>query len=170
MAEVGPSLMPSAVLMAMREESVALALACAFILFAPTPANAAGMLTHIAPQGLFTSPVVLPIMLAGIFYAATVLHAVTSSFEAIEAMVAPTFTGVGASATGAVADATPTKYKDWLAGRPLPTMEELTDACVLIASGPQGHWAMCAWPKDATCEADETFSAYYGQPVYVCPM
>jgi hypothetical protein len=62
----------------------------------------------------------------------------------------------------------PLTYQDWLAGRPMPSLEEVTDACVLIASGPHGSWSMCSEPKDDDCEPDTVYTAYYGHPIYIC--
>jgi hypothetical protein len=62
------------------------------------------------------------------------------------------------------------EIKDWMAGRPLPTLEELKQSCVLIAEGSGGPWSMCVAPFDETCEPDETFSEHYGEPVYVCQL
>jgi len=167
MVEGKPSLAPqNAILMAMREEIVALTVACIYIAFFPTAANAAEVLV---PEDVFASSATLLILLAGVvvsFYAGAVALSITASVDAVNAMVTPTLHGTGRAATVSV----PREYKDWLAGRPLPTIDELSDACVLIASGPNGHWAVCTTANDEACEPDEIFTAYYGQPVFVCPV
>jgi len=157
-----------ALLFAMREEVVAVSLACVFILFSPSPANAAGT-ELLTLDDLIANPGVLPLLAAGVavaYYAGAIVHAIAASTEAMSAMVAPAFNGARKQdeADGSFA------YKDWLAGRPLPTMDELADACVLIATGPHGTWSLCSTPSDPTCEPDDIFSAHYGQPVYICPM
>ena len=154
----------SAIVGAMREEVVGLTAACLLVLFFPMPANAVEM------SNVFTTPTTLVVLLLGIvavFYAGLVANAIISSTEAIVAMISPALiNGVkrSESLAGTVA------YKDFLAGRPLPTIEELSDACVLIASGSHGDWSLCSMPKGPSCEPDDVFTAYYGQPVYVCRM
>jgi hypothetical protein len=56
----------------------------------------------------------------------------------------------------------------WLAGTPLPTLEALHDSCVMVAEAGMKSWFICASPSAESCEPDEDFSAYYGQPVYLC--
>ena len=60
----------------------------------------------------------------------------------------------------------------WLAGAVLPPLEELAQSCFHIADAQHASgraWFLCASPQSG-CEPDEDFSAYYGQPVYVCEM
>ena len=60
-------------------------------------------------------------------------------------------------------------------GEPLPTLDEIQDSCVYIAREAQyGNWYLCTDPTtgslQSTCEPDEGFSSYYGQPVFVCQL
>jgi hypothetical protein len=163
-------------LLAMREEVVAVTFACLFVLFYPSPANAVAT-ELLTLDDLAASPGGLPLMMllnaAAIicaYYAGAVVHEIAASTEAIGAMTATAFNGKASPRKhdGALPDA-PFVYKDWLAGRPLPTMDELADACVIIATGPHGSWSLCSTPSDSACEPDDTFSAHYGQPVFICP-
>jgi hypothetical protein len=71
------------------------------------------------------APVTTALMLAG------VVITYTASRELRNMIARP---------SGAATDTTTPlpKYKDWLAGREMPTLQELTDSCVLMASGPHG--------------------------------
>ena len=144
----------NAILLAMREEIVATAFACACIIFFSVPTSSPKVQEVLSAT---EHQEYLLAILAGVVYA------VQSSVEAVTSMVAP-------SLIRAAAASPRPQYKEWLTGRPLPTTAELAEACVLIASGPLGHWAMCSTPKDSTCEPDEVFSDYYGQPIYVCAL
>lgn len=186
MAPVKPSqVSQNAILLAMRDDIFASAFACACIIFFPAPANAVSVSVASTALASMKPPVeawvkylavaddilsatdMLLIVLGGLvvtLYLSGVVAAVESSVEAVTAMVAP-----------ALSSATVTRpdyqFKEWLKYTDeLPTINDLTGACVLIASGPHGHWAMCSTPKDPTCKADEEFSQYYGQPIYVCAM
>jgi len=170
-----PAVMPAklapnhALLLAMREEVVAVTCACLFVLLYPSPAKAVTM-ELLTLDDLAASPGVLLLLLAGItcaYYTGAAAHEIAASTEAIGAMVAPAFNGAHKH-DGALPDA-PCAYKDWLAGRPLPAIDELADACVIIATGPHGSWSLCSTPSDSACEPDDTFSAHYGQPVFICP-
>jgi len=147
----------------MREEIVATALACACIIFFSVPTSSPKVQEVLSATGhqeyllALLSGVIITLYLSGVVYA------VQSSVEAVTSMVAP-------SLIRAAAASPRPQYKEWLTGRPLPTTDELAKGCVLIASSPLGHWAMCSTPKDSTCEPDEVFSDYYGQPIYVCAM
>jgi len=157
---VKPAAPESSILMVMREEVFALTFACACVLFIPNPACA----TAFVAEDAFKTPDALFLSIAGVGVAYYV-----SVFVA--GMHWQNNEDAAAIATSEYSSDWPySPRRDWLAGRPLPTMEELADACVPIASGPNGSWAMCSTPKDASCEPDELFSDYYGQPVYVCPM
>lgn len=65
----------------------------------------------------------------------------------------------------------------WLAGRKMPSLEELTYGCFRIA-GRESHpppggsydWFLCATAQGPACEPDDEFSAYYGRKVYVCAL
>lgn len=63
----------------------------------------------------------------------------------------------------------------WLAGGKLPSIEELMDGCYLVAESAwhpaqeDQSFFLCATPSDDHCQPDEDFSAYYDQPVYLCP-
>ena len=148
----------------MREEIVATAFACACIIFFSVPTSSPKVQEVLSAT---EHQEYLLAILAGVIitlYLSGVVAAVESSVEAVTAMVAP-----------ALSSATVTRpdyqFKEWLKYTDeLPTINDLTGACVLIASGPHGHWAMCSTPKDPTCKADEEFSQYYGQPIYVCAM
>jgi len=59
---------------------------------------------------------------------------------------------------------------EWLAGAALPSLEELQDACVQIANSDGRYLFLCATPEAGTCDEDEIFSDYYGQPMYVCQL
>ena len=186
MAPVKPSqVSQNPILLAMRDDIFASAFACACIIFFPAPANAVSVSVASTALASMKPPVeawvkylavaddilsatdMLLIVLGGLvvtLYLSGVVAAVESSVEAVTAMVAP-----------ALSSATVTRpdyqFKEWLKYTDeLPTINDLTGACVLIASGPHGHWAMCSTPKDPTCKADEEFSQYYGQPIYVCAM
>jgi len=186
MAPVKPSqVSQNAILLAMRDDIFASAFACACIIFFPAPANAVSVSVASTALASTKPPVeawvkylavaddilsatdMLLIVLGGLvvtLYLSGVVAAVESSVEAVTAMVAP-----------ALSSATVTRpdyqFKEWLKYTDeLPTIDDLTGACVLIASGPYGQWAMCSTPKDPTCKADEEFSQYYGQPIYVCAM
>jgi len=55
----------------------------------------------------------------------------------------------------------------------LPPIEELNEACFLIGQGvnTKRMWSICTSPSTAhwdTCIRDEGFTAYYGQPIYLC--
>lgn len=153
----------NAILLAMREEIVATAFACACIIFFSVPTSSPKVQEVLSATGhqeyllALLSGVIITLYLSGVVYA------VQSSVEAVTSMVAP-------SLIRAAAASPRPQYKEWLTGRPLPTTDELAKGCVLIASSPLGHWAMCSTPKDSTCEPDEVFSDYYGQPIYVCAM
>lgn len=153
----------NAILLAMREEIVATAFACACIIFFSVPTSSPKVQEVLSAT---EHQEYLLAILAGVIitlYLSGVVYAVQSSVEAVTSMVAP-------SLIRAAAASPRPQYKEWLTGRPLPTTDELAEGCVLIASGPLGHWAMCSTPKDSTCEPDEVFSDYYGQPIYVCAL
>ena len=42
--------------------------------------------------------------------------------------------------------------------------------CVCARAVLSREWFICASAHGADCEPDEDFSAYYGQPIYVCEM
>ena len=52
----------------------------------------------------------------------------------------------------------------------LPTLDELANACCLVADAKDAgkSWAICTSPADDTCTVDADFSDFYGAPVYVC--
>ena len=58
----------------------------------------------------------------------------------------------------------------WHAGMALPTLDELANACCLVADEKDTGkgWAICTSPADDTCTVDADFSDFYGAPVYVC--
>jgi len=60
-----------------------------------------------------------------------------------------------------------TPHMAWLAGKPLPSLGELAESCYLVAEEGAKSWFICA-SATGDCSADEEFSAYYGQPVYIC--
>jgi hypothetical protein len=60
-----------------------------------------------------------------------------------------------------------TPHMAWLAGKPLPTLGQLAESCVLIAEEERKSWFICT-SAAGDCSADEEFSDYYGQPVYIC--
>lgn len=65
---------------------------------------------------------------------------------------------------------------EWMAGAPLPTLDELRESCWMIGNDGLRDGRrkfLCFEPTNAgayDCEADEEFSDFYGLPVYVCEM
>jgi len=157
----------NAFLLAMQEEGMACLVAVAIIAATASPAQAMDAFNAelFTPQMM---PTTLFIFFSGIAASVSMSRAMHNEL-AREAATHHASTDQSSSSK-------PTEYKDWLAGRPLPSLEELADSCVLVASGPNGHWAMCLTPGaqggkfDSSCEPDETFSAYYEQPIYICPV
>jgi len=60
---------------------------------------------------------------------------------------------------------------EWKSGTKLPTLEDLQDTCHMVADGSAYNLFLCLTPPsgDSDCQQDDNFSAYYGQPVYLCP-
>jgi len=52
---------------------------------------------------------------------------------------------------------------------PLPLLEELQSACFIIAEGSGRNLFLCASPMGEDCTENSAYSAYYGQPIYLCP-
>ena len=159
---------PNTIAMAMQEELGPCLIAMAIIAASAQPAQAIDAMDTmlITPQ---TIPATLFISVSGIvssFMISRALHHQLTNGKAMPQ--APADRGSSSVQLS--------ECKDWLAGHPLPSLQELSDACVIIATGPTGNWALCLTPGvtgsefDGSCELDETFSAHYQQPVYICPV
>ena len=59
---------------------------------------------------------------------------------------------------------------NWLAGTALPSFSELSDACHCVAVDTDQAWFLCAESVSHDCLPDETFSDYYGKPVFICAL
>ena len=176
MAPVKPSqVSQNPILLAMRDDIFASAFACACIIFFPAPANAVSV--SVASTALASMKPPVEAWVKYLAVADDILSATDMLLIVLGGLVVTLYLSgvVAAMVAPALSSATVTRpdyqFKEWLKYTDeLPTINDLTGACVLIASGPHGHWAMCSTPKDPTCKADEEFSQYYGQPIYVCAM
>lgn len=65
----------------------------------------------------------------------------------------------------------------WMTNSKLPSLDELREACFMVAEGEEHNLFLCATPNDeaeqkltgVSCRPDAAFSKYYNAPVYLCP-
>ena len=54
--------------------------------------------------------------------------------------------------------------------RPLPSLDEISESCYCIADEGLCRWYLCTSPANEECSPDDSFSAYYACPIYLCQM